>query len=354
MKARKPTEICITVDTEFTIGGNFYDPELLPVAEPIVLGEIDGEEHGLGFLINSFADVGVRGTFFVEALQTAYFGDEPMARIAERIAGAGHDLQLHLHPCWLHYEASAQPGPKKAPNDSCAGRTDAELDHIFERGLSTFSRWGLAKPVAVRAGNLQADAAFHRAAGRSGLALSSSVTLDPRCCPDAAVPREGLGSRIGAVLELPVFSYPDPIRRRHRILSITGCSFAETVSVLRQARDRGISPVIILTHPQDYLKRRDARYATMEWEWDRLDQTRLKAVLQYADLRPNRINQARLQSLLRFLGYHQDEFAVVPLTEITQEDPAIDGPPDPGISVSAFKAISRMFQNRINDRLWWY
>jgi hypothetical protein len=111
MKTRKPTEICITIDTEFSIGGNFDNPRLSPIAEPIVLGTIDGKEHGLGFLLDSFAEFGARATFFVEALQTAYFGDEPMGTIAKRIAQAGHDVQLHLHPCWVHYEAAAESSP---------------------------------------------------------------------------------------------------------------------------------------------------------------------------------------------------------------------------------------------------
>jgi hypothetical protein len=346
--ARQPIEVCITVDTEFSIGGNFYNPALLPVAEPIVLGEVDGKEHGLGFLIDSFADSGVRATFFVEALQTAYFGDEPMGEIARRIADAGHDVQLHLHPCWLHYEACAEPGSKTAPNDSCAGRTDAELDHLFERGLSAFSRWRLAKPVAVRAGNFQADAAFYRAAARSGVGLSSSITLH------AGRPRGGHASRIGSVLELPVFSYVDPLGRhhRHRVLSITGSSYTETVSVLRQARDRGISPVIILTHPQEYIKRKDARYAAMQW--DQLDQSRLKAVLQYADIRPNRINQGRLEGLLKFLSRHKSEFATVPLSELAQQDAAARDPHIHAISVSPVKALTRMFENGISDRVGWY
>jgi hypothetical protein len=130
MNTRKPIEVCITVDTEFSIGGNFEDPALTPVAEPIVLGSVGGKEQGLGFLLESLAEFGVRATFFVEALQTAYFGDEPMGGIARRIAAAGHDVQLHLHPCWLHYETTERTKP--APNDSCAGRTDAELCHFLE------------------------------------------------------------------------------------------------------------------------------------------------------------------------------------------------------------------------------
>jgi hypothetical protein len=162
MRAREPTEVCITVDTEFSIGGNFYNPEFLPVAEPIVLGAVDRKEHGLGFLLESFSEFGIRATFFVEALQTAYFGDEPMGIIARRIAGAGHDVQLHLHPCWLHYERTGAR-PKTEPNDSCADRSDDELDDFFAAGLAAFSRWGLPKPIAVRSGPIIGPTGAERA-----------------------------------------------------------------------------------------------------------------------------------------------------------------------------------------------
>ncbi len=76
MKVRDPIEVCITVDTEFSIGGNFRNPELAPIAEPIVLGAISGKENGLGFILESLAEFEIRATFFVETLQTAYFGDD--------------------------------------------------------------------------------------------------------------------------------------------------------------------------------------------------------------------------------------------------------------------------------------
>src|SRR5436305_3923002 len=62
MKTRKPIEICITVDTEFSIGGNFDNPELLPVSHPIVLGAVAGKEHGLGFLLDSLAEFALPAT----------------------------------------------------------------------------------------------------------------------------------------------------------------------------------------------------------------------------------------------------------------------------------------------------
>jgi len=216
----KPTEVCLTVDTEFSIGGNFDNPELPPVAEPMVLGKIDGKEHGLGCLLGLLSEFGVRATFFVEALQTAYFGDELMGTIARRIADAGHDVQLHLHPCWPHYEAAPTQAPREAPNDSCAGRSDAELDHFFEFGLSVFSRWGLPRPVAVRSGNFQVDINFYRAAARSGICVSRWQLIAPpmKRSPDRAADTE-LGSCRNfrcSLTPMPSVPISDPDRWRSR------------------------------------------------------------------------------------------------------------------------------------------
>lgn len=355
MRDREPTEVCITVDTEFSIGGNFYNPELLPVAEPMVLGSVDGTEHALGFLMDSFSEFGVQATFFVEALQTAYFGDEPMGGIARRIVTAGHDAQLHLHPCWLHYEPNGRgAAPKAPPNDSCADRSDAELDHFFQLGLSAFSRWGLPRPIAVRTGNFQVDANFYRAAARSGLTLSSSVALAAWRPADQELLLAGGSHRIGPVLELPVFSHNDDLgyKKRPRVLSITGCSYAEIVSVLWQARDHGISPVVIVTHPQEFIKRKHARYATLPW--DRVNQNRLKKVLQYATLRRNRLNQTRLKAVLRFLSQTKDQFVTRPISAIGDNGADNAGTSNHQISVSFAKTIVRILDNGINNRIWWY
>jgi hypothetical protein len=300
-----------------------------------VLGAVDGKEHGLGFLLESFSKFGVQATFFVEALQAAYFGDEPMGGIARRIAQAGHDVQLHLHPCWLHYESAATQEPEEVPNDSCADRSDAELDHFFQYGLATFSRWGLPRPVAVRSGNFEVDASFYRAAARSGMLCSSSIALPVYRPSDEALGRAGSRHRIGQVLEFPVSAYAYSLgpRKRSRPLAITACSCAEIVSVLSQARDRGISPVIIVTHPQEYIKRKDFRYAT---------------------LRHNRVNQTRLKTVLQFLSQNKDTFVTVPISAISDDDSNLVESNGLALSVSARQALSRMFENGINDLVWWY
>ena len=334
MKTRKPTEVCITIDTEFSIGGNFEHPELTPIAEPIVLGSVGGKEHGLGFLLDSFAQFGVQATFFVEALQTAYFGDEPMGSIARRIAEARHDVQLHLHPCWLHYDTASPARPDAAPNDSCAGRTDAELDYFFQFGLSAFSRWGLPAPIAVRTGNFEVDRNVFRAAARHGFRSSSNISVPICRPPDESLALVGGKHRIGPILELPVFCYDYPMRGRTRMraLCITACSGAELVFVLRQAREHDLSPVVILTHPQEYVKKKDYRYRA---------------------LRRNRVNQRRLRTLLEFLLHNRRDFVTVPISAVDEEGADARRLDWPRVSVSFRMALGRMLENGINDWIWW-
>jgi hypothetical protein len=74
--ARKPIEVCIIVE----------DARLTPIAEPIVLRISGGNEHGLGFLVDTLCEFGVRATFLWK-LQVV-FCDEPLGSIAGRIGEA--------------------------------------------------------------------------------------------------------------------------------------------------------------------------------------------------------------------------------------------------------------------------
>jgi hypothetical protein len=154
---RRKTEICITVDTEFNIGGTFanssrYRPTSIEAVDCVV----HGREEGLGFLLRVLAEYGARAVFFVEVLQTFYFGDDRMGAVVDRIAREGHDIQLHLHPCWLHFRDSSWRTLERL-NDSCAGRTPAELDDMLRYSCDVFARWGLPRPLALRTGGFHCD-----------------------------------------------------------------------------------------------------------------------------------------------------------------------------------------------------
>lgn len=126
--------------------------------------------------------------------------------------------------------------------------------------------------------------------------------------------------RVGQILELPVFCYScrSGIFDRLRALCITACSGAEMIFVLRHAREHGLSPVTILTHSQEYIKKRDFRYTA---------------------LRQNRVNQTRLKTLLKFLRQHRDDFVTVPISGVSDDGVArrIDRP---AVSVSFARAMA--------------
>lgn len=337
MQPQQRTEVCITIDTEFSIAGAFADPRnCRPVGEQVVRCALGDREEGLGFLLGSFAQAGIPATFFIEALQTCHFGDRPMGGIAERIAAAGHDLQLHVHPCWLHFRRPDWQLDTAAANDASSGRSDEGLDEILSAGLDTFSRWGLDRPIAVRTGNLDIDLAVYRALKRFSIPISSSIN------PIISPPREArlhLWSGrhwIEGVLELPVLTFRAMQLAkwtRRRALTITACSWPEIEGVLRQARKAGISPVVILTHPGEFIKRRD---------------------LQYRDIRPNRVNQRRLLRLLQFLRGHPEDFAAVSMRERAAEWLAEGAAANSLLPGGTARAVGRMIQNFVNDHVWAY
>ena len=53
MTQRNPTQISISIDTEFSIAGHFEDPRSnQPVAEPAVYGVVDGKEEAILFTVS--------------------------------------------------------------------------------------------------------------------------------------------------------------------------------------------------------------------------------------------------------------------------------------------------------------
>ena len=332
------TEVCITIDTEFSIGGAFTYPDTyVPLGEEVVRCQVAGREEGLGFMLDSFARHNVKATFFVEALQTAYFGDVPMGRLVDRIAKAGHDVQLHLHPCWLHFRKRGWKLSAGRPGDSCIGRSDAELDEMIGIGCYAFDRWGIPKPIALRTGGFETDRAVYRAMRRAGLRLASNIGLGVYEPADAELQLSGGRHWFDDILELPVLSFRSPSltgpRERWRCLTLTGASWPETKLLLTQARELGISPIVLVTHAFEFVKRRDFRFGV---------------------LRPNRMNQSRLGRLLTFLRDHDDEFVPVTFQECAEKWASSDPLPAATLRVPMHLAIGRAAQNVINDRIWYY
>lgn len=328
------TQVCITIDTEFSIGGAFADPDgHAPIGEDNVTCWAEGRENGLGFLLETFAEHGTLATFFTEALQSAWFGDAPMGRMIERLLEAGQDVQLHLHPCWLKFREPdwRETAPRETPNDSCAGRTDAELDALIGEGLAAFARSSVPAPVALRTGNLNVDRAVYRAMARAGLRVASNIGLALSHPGEAALRLTGGRARIEGVLEVPVLTYRQLDlggRVKERLLTTTATSWRETEALLWAARGAGVPTLVLLTHPFEFIK------------GDRLDPARRRA---------NRINQERLRRLCRFLAEHPADFEA---TSFRAAAPGWLAAPDvapPVLKAPLPAVLLRMVENKAND-----
>jgi len=242
---------------------------------------------------------------------------------------------LHVHPCWLHFcdqnwAVRADAGP---PSDSCAGRTTEEMVDIIERGLDPFRRWGVPPPVALRTGNLQADRTVYAAMSRVGLRLASNIgcAIYRPSEPDLQI---SAGRRwIGDVLEVPVLSYTQLALggwKAQHLATITGTGGAELVSVLEMARAGGISPVVILTHPFEYIKG---------------DTPGGEGCV------ANRINQRRFESVCRFIRENADRFAAVSFREAAPRWLSGGNQDARELRAPFFPVIRRIFENKVNDHL---
>ena len=326
------TRVHITVDTEFSIAGAFQDPHRhQPVGPPAVYCPLEGKSGGLGYLLETLARFRLPATFFVEALNTCYFGDEPMGGIAREIAAAGHSVQLHLHPCWTYFERpswadSLQTDP---PNDDITRRSVDEIERLIQLGQATFKRWGLDTPAVLRTGGLRVNTKVYEAMGRCGMTTASNIGLAVYRPAEPALQRLSGCHQIQGIRELPVTTFADlhlPRKPHLKTLTITGTSWPEMCTLLKQARARGLSDVVVLTHAFEYIKHRDITYQT---------------------LYPDRINRGRLEKLCAFLA-EEPGFEAATLSGTSD---CVTAQQDLLLGVQPWQAAGRMLVNRLNHAI---
>lgn len=307
--------VCFTIDTEFSIGGAFADPAMQPVGVPMVRCDIDGRSQGLEFLLHCFQRYGMQATFFVETLQRHYFRADPMRALVQRIVCHGHELQLHLHPCWAVFQHADWPQQvaRTPRQDDLAGRDPASTIGLLRDGQAAFAEWGLPPPQVFRAGSLQHDANLYRAlavvdipfSSNIGLGIFNSGLADYQLCA-------GRHMRHG-VLECPVLTYAD-WPGHHKTVSVSGTSFAEMRRLLELTCAAGLELVVILSHPFEYVQSRGDGFHR---------------------LRRHAVNQSRLERLCAYVAAHPQRFqacglaaaAALPLTPASSGNPLLRGLP---------------------------
>lgn len=332
----KRTEISITIDTECSIAGAFGDPDKYkPVAEPAILCAIEGREHGLGFLLDTFDRYNIKASFFVECAQYFHFGDQPMKSVMERILKAGQDAQLHVHPCWLNFNKDPEIGTFPT-NDSCAGRDYLELKRIFELTIDVFEKLTGKRPDAIRTGSLVADLNIYQAMRDLNIPLSSNIAVGIDEPEQSELHLTGGRKTINGVMELPVFSYQDTNilgKKNTKSLQITSCSWPEMKYILQKARKAGVENIVILTHPFEFVK---------------------KDGFQYKNLIRNRVNQTRLEKLCQFISQHDQDFVSADFGSQRDNWLARGDQMQEPFTVPSHYMVGRKLHNKINDTIWSY
>jgi hypothetical protein len=324
-------QVAITIDVEFTIGGAFADPlSKRPVGAESVECRIGDDGAGLDFILETLETHGFKGVFFVEAINTCYFGDEPMGAIARKIHDRGHDVQFHAHPCWTAFQDKEWRDRVvgATPCDSFAELGIADIGRVLDIGLRAFSRWGLPLPCAFRAGNLQVDNRIYPLLEQYGIPLASNVGLGTYLPSDPELLLAGGRHWIGSTLEVPISSYVDlhlPGIKRWKTFTVIGTGGWEARQWLRHAAAIGLGPVVVLTHPSEFVHR------------DSDD---------YTNLRRNEMTRNRLHKLCGFLARHPLEFEVVTFADNVKAWTTQRGTANPQWHASALARALRVVENR--------
>jgi peptidoglycan/xylan/chitin deacetylase (PgdA/CDA1 family) len=334
MSGAVKTQVCITVDVEPSIAGAFAAPgQFKPLIHEPVAGIVEGRSEALGFITRTLREAGLKATFFVESMHTAYFDERQMGRYIDDLKSAGQDIQLHVHPCWLTFR-DGKPDLDNFVSDACADHSEARLVDILGRGIAQFERWTGARPAGLRTGSFSVSRNVFKAMARLGLRVSSTICVAHAPPEERALRLHAGAHEIEGVREFPVTCFRDrgPVGRgRLRGLQITACAAWELEHLLDAAHERGYAYVVIVTHPFEFLKRDSFRYARID---------------------ANRINQRRFRALCAFLNANADRFAVTTLAELAGQTPrGLNGEPRM-LDGRALSSLMRSAQNVLNDHIW--
>ncbi|MEO8385757.1 MAG: hypothetical protein ABI583_10980 [Betaproteobacteria bacterium] len=228
--------LLITVDTEIS---NFPNGMGL-------WGRIGNEYWGLTRLLDTFEDIELKGTFFLDVYAQTDFDIADQRRAAELISRRGHDLQLHTHP-----------GPAfERARDQLRHYTLAEQEEILEFGCRRIEEWSGTRPVLHRAGDWAADHNSLLALRTKGFRADFSASPWSKNCglDHGAINGNGWTHLEGMLCGIGTH-YIDRLTGRTRRVDLGGVSFREAIDML----SRGIDPFFLTLHSFSLLRYNKSR-----------------------------------------------------------------------------------------------
>ncbi len=331
-------DIAITFDIEFDINGAFSEPgKRSPRGRESLVCLADGQDIGIGRILDMLEAHDLKATFFIETLQTAWFGPEPMGAIARDLHSRGHDLQLHLHPVWLRFDEPdwarrvQERRPVASRDDSLLAMAPERVVEVISRGLAVFDSWQLPRPKAVRTGSLIMGRTLYSAFRAFGLTLSSSVgcgIFQPRD-PDLVLHS---GARwLDQVMEVPVTTYLGAdrwLRTTNRLATLVGMGIDEQRALLAVAAREKVPLLVFLSHVSEFV---------------RFSDTNAKAAA-------NRLTVRKFERLCHAIAT-SDHLQAVTMSQLADRSPA--GYPDIRLALPKAVSAARFLDRALPGRGLW-
>ncbi|MBI3772196.1 MAG: polysaccharide deacetylase [Gammaproteobacteria bacterium] len=238
-------------------------------------------DYGVPFQLEVLRQHQLQAVFLVEGLFAWQYGVGPLRDIVGMIQNAGQEVQLHLHPEWVH----------KSRNPILPGRhgmnmrdySEDEQDYLLSLGLGYMREAGANEICAFRAGSYGADRATLRALAKHGIRYDTSYSA-PYLATTCGLSSDTLlvqPRQMEGVWEFPVNCFEEfPRRLRH--MQLGACSLSELIHLLLQAWRKGWHAVTIVSHGHELLNGARTEY--------------------------DPIVVRRFEGLCRFLTEHRDKF----------------------------------------------
>ncbi|MCP4545285.1 MAG: polysaccharide deacetylase family protein [bacterium] len=233
-------KLLITVDAE----PSRYHGRPLPY-EITMEGRLDGGVWGVDHIMDLSEAIGGKATFFLDVLARRVYETE-LKETAARIAGRGHDIQVHTHPLWV------------GDRNTMPEYTRDEQRALLAECADCIEEWTGIRPVAHRAGDLAVNGDTLKALQETGLDLDSSYAPGyPPCANLGDTFADSRASRADGLIQLPLTSF-SAVRlgsiERLRLFDFNAVTATEIRALLKQALALELPYVMVLLHSFSLLR----------------------------------------------------------------------------------------------------
>ena len=259
----KPVKVLFTCDVECLLGnsGNASFPIYRPwPVETMIWGRIDGldKEWGIPLLMDQLECRGMRGTFYVSALQRTFHGDEALAEVARSIENRGHEAGVHVHCAWKGFSQTGQYDRSKNlhKKDSINQHDETTQRELLKEAIDCLKKWVGKQPVSFRAGNFGANQTTLRLLSQLGIKTDSSRNAATGSLNSLGIYNMVVNTE--DILEIPVTTFEALRRpfRKLRFIDPSNITITEAKNIFEQIATMGIETLVLVTHSFQYIVER--------------------------------------------------------------------------------------------------